>query len=244
MALWALGGVPLVFASEAPTPLASLAGEVLEFRIRWNFVNAGTASLEVARDEGGLRFRALARALPLVAKLYPVEERVESSVALPVPHVLRYYKKAREGWKRPRESEVVFDPRTGRAKAFKNGVAVREVSVPPGVQDPLSCLYWYRSLGPQQRAPLSFAVSDGGKAAYGTVTVLGRETIETPAGVFRTVLVEPKLEGVGGVFRKSPGARVLLWLTDDPWRCPVKLESKVFVGRFTAELVAYRRPPL
>ena len=67
--------------------------------------------------------------------------------------------------------------------------------------------------------------------------VLDRVVVKTPAGTFNTVRIEPKIEGVGGVFKKSPGARVLIWLTDDRWRRPVKLQSKVVVGHFTAELV-------
>ena len=54
------------------------------------------------------------------------------------------------------------------------------------------------------------------------------------------MLVEPKLEGIGGVFKKSPGARVLIWLTYDARRLPVKLQSKVAVGHFTAELTKVR----
>lgn len=228
-----------------PPALASLAGELLEFRVRWNFITAGTASLEVVAEKGGrLRLRALARTLPILDMIYPVEELVESSVTLPGPQVVRYYKKAREGWRNPRVDEVLFDHATGRAKSFKNGAAVREVDVPSDVQDPLSCFYWYRAFALKDDAPVTLELSDGGKVVTGTVIVLGRETVETPAGTFKTVIVEPKIEGVGGVFRKSPGARVLIWLTDDEWRRPVKLQSKVIVGRFTAELVSYRPPSL
>jgi hypothetical protein len=42
---------------------------------------------------------------------------------------------------------------------------------------------------------------------------------------------------VGGVFEKSPDARLQLWVTADHRRLPVKLKSKVIVGSFTGELV-------
>jgi hypothetical protein len=237
-------GAPVLSAVKPPA-LDALAGELLEFRVRWNFITAGTASLEVVAEKGGrIRFRALAKTLPLLAKIYPVEDLVESTVTLPGPQVVRYYKKSREGWRDPREVEVLFDHTAGRAKSVKNGGPAREIGVPSDVQDPLSCFYWYRASAVKDDSPVTLALSDGGKVVTATVVVLGRETVETPAGIFKTVIVEPKIKGIGGVFRKSPGARVLIWLTDDEWRRPVKLQSKVIVGHFTAELVSYRRPSL
>ena len=69
--------------------LPSLVGERLDFRIRWNFITAGNASLEVLQGPGGrLLFRAEARTIPLLDKIYPVEDRVESEVELPGPRVV------------------------------------------------------------------------------------------------------------------------------------------------------------
>jgi len=50
--------------------------------------------------------------------------------------------------------------------------------------------------------------------------------------------VEPKMEGLTGVFQKSPKARILVWLTDDKRRLPVRLKSEVIVGAFTAQVTA------
>ena len=65
-----------------------------------------------------------------------------------------------------------------------------------------------------------------------------RETVEVPAGSFDTWLLEPSLEHVGGVFKKSPNARMRIWITADQRRILVKLSSKVIVGHFTAELLS------
>ena len=60
--------------------------------------------------------------------------------------------------------------------------------------------------------------------------------MRTPAGVFDTVVVEPTIEGVGGVFRKSRKAKLRIWFTDDGRRMPVRFSTEVAVGRFTMEL--------
>ena len=70
----------------------------------------------------------------------------------------------------------------------------------------------------------------------------GREEVRVPAGTFRTIRIEPHIEKIGGVFAKSPGARLFIWVTDDAWRRPVKMESEVAVGSFIAELTRIDPP--
>jgi hypothetical protein len=50
------------------------------------------------------------------------------------------------------------------------------------------------------------------------------------------------MEHIGGVFQKSPGAKLQIWVTADEWRLPVKIESKVVVGSFSAELDSVETP--
>ncbi|GAB4252335.1 DUF3108 domain-containing protein [Deferrisoma sp.] len=227
-----------------PPRLADLVGERLEFRVRWGVIPAARASLEVLPGPGGtVRFRARARTLPYIDTLYPVRNRVDSTVALGSLVPLRYFKRAKEGWGDPREVEVLFDPERGTSRYFRNGNLKKELLVPPGVQDPLSSFYAYRTRPVPDDAPVHLDITDGKKLVTGTVAVLGRETVETPAGRFATVKIEPKIEGIGGIFKKSPGARIFIWLTDDTRRMPVKLQSEVIVGSFTAELTAAHLPP-
>lgn len=212
--------------------------------MRWGVIPAARATLEVlAGPNGTVRFRARARTLPYIDTVYPVRNRVESTVLPASLAPLRYFKRAKEGWGDPREVEVLFDPEAGTSRYFRNGELKKELLVPVGVQDPLSCFYAYRLRPlPDDRAVV-LDITDGKKLVTGTVRVLGRETVETPAGSFSTVKIEPRIEGIGGIFKKSPGARIFVWLTDDARRMPVRLQSKVIVGSFVAELTEVREPP-
>ncbi|HDH58008.1 MAG TPA: DUF3108 domain-containing protein, partial [Bacteroidetes bacterium] len=69
------------------------------------------------------------------------------------------------------------------------------------------------------------------------VDILARETVETPAGIFDCIKVEPVLESAG-IF-KSKG-RIFLWFTDDERRMPVILKAKVLIGSITAYLKEYK----
>jgi hypothetical protein len=230
-------------ALDRPPSLSSLAGENLQFRVLWGFIPAGEASLRVIdAGDGRITFRAEARSLPYIDTVYPVRDTIESTLLVEGSKVLRFYKRSKEGHGREKEEEVLFDTAQGIAHLYRPGKPLKTLLVPPGVQDPLSCFYYYRSLDLPADREVSFDITDGSKLTTGTVRVIGREEIETPAGVFRCVIVEPKVEGIGGIFGKSPGARILIWLTDDGWRRPIKLQSNVVIGHFTAELVRGASP--
>jgi hypothetical protein len=69
-----------------------------------------------------------------------------------------------------------------------------------------------------------------------SVKFLGRQRIEVDAGTFDCIIVEPLMKE-GGLF-KSEG-RVLIWLTDDERKIPVKVSTKVVIGSIESELREY-----
>jgi hypothetical protein len=58
-----------------------------------------------------------------------------------------------------------------------------------------------------------------------------------------TPLLEPDLEHIGGVFEKSKNAKLMVWVTADEARIPVKVKSEVIVGSFVAELIKVEGRP-
>lgn len=236
--MWVAGAACGAHALEPPPTLQSLVGERLEFRVRWGVIPAASASLEVLDvGHGKIKLRALARTTAVVHAIYPVRDQIDSTVSLPDGRVSRYFKTSREGWGRTRRVEVLFDPVVGTSRYFRDEAFQRLLLVPRGVQDPLSSFYAYRTRQAPLDGEVTLDITDGKKLVTGVTAVRGREVVETPAGRFHTVRIEPMIEGIGGVFKKSPGARLFIWLTDDRWRRPVKMQSKVVVGHFTAELV-------
>ena len=223
---------------ENPPTLESMVGERLEFRLRWGVIPAADAQLEVlpTDDANRIMFRASAETLAYVGMIYPVREVIESTVGLPGPKALRYAKTGRQGREKHRDQEVLFDLETGTAQYRRNEDLRDPIEVPPDIQDPLSCFYVFRTLPVPESGAVSLNVSDGKKVVHGVVKLIGKETVETPAGTFETVIIEPELEGLGGIFKKSPGARILIWITDDDRRMPVKMQSEVSIGHFTAVL--------
>ena len=230
--------------TDSPPTLESMVGERLEFRLRWGVIPAADAWLEVlpTDDPNQIMFRASAQTLAYVGMIYPVKEVIESTVVMPGAKALRYTKTGRQGREKHRDQEVIFDLERGTAQYRRNDDLRDPIEVPLDVQDPLSCFYVFRSLPVPESGSVGLNVSDGKKVVQGVVKVIGRETVDTPAGTFETVVIEPELQELGGIFKKSPGARILIWITDDERRMPVKMQSEVSIGHFTAVLTEFTRP--
>ncbi len=70
------------------------------------------------------------------------------------------------------------------------------------------------------------------------VQVLRRETVKVPAGEFDTIVVRPIIKA-GGIYSEDGEAGV--FITDDEWRIPVLLKSKLKVGTLSMEMTEYER---
>lgn len=215
-------------------------GERLTFALKWTIVPAGTAVLEVLPREhmAGLdafHFVLTARSNAFVDAFYMVRDRVDAWADAAMKRSLLYRKKQREGSTR-RDITVTFDWEAMTVQ-YVNGNDVRDpIAITEGSFDPLSIFYWSRFAPLSVGGRLQRPVTDGKKHVLGIAHVVRREYIRVPAGRFDTFLIEPDLRHVGGVFEKSPGAKLQLWVTADRRRLPVKLKSKVVVGSFTGEL--------
>ncbi len=68
------------------------------------------------------------------------------------------------------------------------------------------------------------------------IEVIGRDTIEVPAGRFPTVVIQPIIKG-GGIFKESSDAR--MWISDDDRRLIVQMRSKFAFGSVTLRLTEF-----
>lgn len=236
----------LVSAAPAQAELPFGPGEKLSYNIYWTFILAGTATLETletAPVDGrpAMHFRALAKSTPFIDTFYKVRDSIESWVDPAVTHAILYRKDQNEG-DYIRNYLVRFDKNGNVAYRYSKGAFKNAVIIPTGSFDPLSMLFLFRTKPLETGYEFAAPVTDGEKSITGTAKVLRREKIKTPAGEFDTLLVEPDVRNIGGVFRKSPNATLQVWITNDARRIPVRVKSKVVVGHFSMDLTGYEPP--
>ena len=64
----------------------------------------------------------------------------------------------------------------------------------------------------------------------------GKETIQVPAGKFECLVIEPLVKE-GGLF-KSEGS-IIIYMTNDEAKMPVRVKTKVVIGSIDADLTNY-----
>jgi hypothetical protein len=212
-------------------------GERLKFAVQYGFISAGTAYLEVpeVKDyQGRTVFNLVARAESngFIDRFYKVRNHIESYMDRDGRFSWRYCENRREG-KYRRQQEILFDP-VRREAHYPDGATF---PIPPQAQDALSSFYYTRYLPLPIGGSVVFDYHASRKSVPLEVKVLRRERVETPAGKFSCVVVEPLLKA-GGVFKNK--GRLWIWLTDDERRIPVLMRSKITIGSISVILTDLR----
>jgi hypothetical protein len=215
-------------------------GEKLTFLLRWEFIPAGEATLSVEPiteidGQQAFHFVMTARTNSFLDLIYKVRDRIDSYTDLEMTRSLHFSKNQREGGTK-RKILVEFDWENNKAQYIRKGGDTPPVDLLPGSFDPLGIFYFIRFSDLNDLSSIERPVTDGKKCVIGIGNILRRETITVPAGTYETLLIEPNLRDVGGVFEKSDDSNILLWVTADNRHIPVKIQSKVSVGSFTGEL--------
>lgn len=213
-------------------------GERLVFDVNYGFITAGEAVLEVpALDSvaGRKCFRIEFRvnSLPSFSWIYRVEDRYVTYIDVATIAPWKFEQHVREGSYR-RDFIAEFDQRRNVARTSEG-----TYPVPPYVHDILSAFYYvrtidYRPLKAGDQVLLSNFSKD--KTYDLVVRVLGRQQLEVAAGTFNTVVIEP-LVREGGLIKTE--GRIVVWLTDDERKIPIRVNTKVVIGSIDTELKGY-----
>jgi len=232
----------LLAAAGRANPLPFAPGEVLHYEVRWEQVPVARVSLEVGplgriRGAPAHHFIFRARTYPALDVLYPVDGSIKSFADWGLTRSLGLEKDMREGWRR-RAYRIEFDWERGLASYIKGEKKRRTVPLSDGTLDVLSILYYVRSLPLEEGLKMGRSLSSGKKTYPINARVVRKETLLVGGHVWTAYLIEPDVRQAGGVFEKSKNGDLLLWISADERKIPVKVLSKVWVGSFTAELTA------
>jgi len=222
-------------------------GEIMTFHVKWAFIPAGDAVLEVLpvetfNGEKSYHFLFTARTNEYVDLIYKVRDRVDSYTDIGMTHSLMYRKQHQAG--STKDVVVNFNWELNQAQYSNFGEKLEPVTILPGAFDPLSVFFAFRIYDLNNNIEVETPVTDGKKCIIGKAKKIKEERIKVAGGTFDTFLIEPEMEHIGGVFKKSKGAKLQIWVTSDKRRIPVKIKSKVIVGSFVAELVSYEISPV
>ena len=243
------------FVTEAPSPpaMASLkpesrpaaaplfVGEELVFEVRWMGLLAGHARMavsgQVARDGHEVyHIRTIAETSPFFSVFYTVRDMGETFIDARELFPWYFRLDQREGPHVNRRT-VAFDQRRGVAVYTRNQNTPEEVKVPGGVQDSISSFYVLRTKSLRVGQSIHMKTFSNGRTYDVEVQILRQERVDTYWGPVDALVVRPLMRFEDVLRQKG---EVLIWLTDDERRLPVRMKTAIKVGAIEATLVEVR----
>lgn len=208
--------------------LASSIPESLNYELTWIGVKVGTSTLATAMAGNTLEITSKVKSEPWSAPFYKVDDLETSRLDKSGKgFLLHSYKmqlhEGRNDWYRA----ASVDRKKGKFDYVNLRTFHKSSSrlVEPA-WDPVSCLYYLRQQPLAVGKSVEVNVLDKGKLNRIRVNVLRRETVKTPAGTFKTIVVAPDMdiESEGLFYARGP---LTIWLTDDSKKVPVIIEKRI-----------------
>lgn len=213
-------------------------GERLVFDVSYGPITAGEAIMAIPRYDtvAGRRCYRVefsVNSLPSFDWIYEVRDRYLTFIDVEAIVPLKFEQHIREGTYK-RDFVAEFDQVNNIARTTEGNYPI-----PPYVHDIMSAFYYARTLDysgmkPGDLIQLYNFYKD--KSHDLGVRFLGRQELEVEAGTFKTIVVEP-LVREGGLFKAE--GRIVIWLTDDERKIPVRVNTKVIIGSIDTELREY-----
>ncbi len=171
---------------------------------------------------------------------FRVRDRYESFIDTGTLQPYKFIRKVDEGGYKKYEN-VTFNKTTNTA-VTTDGV----YKVPGCVQDVISAIYYarnidFRNAKMNDTIPFSMFLDNQVYNLY--IRYLGKETVKTKYGKFRSIKFKPLLIK-GTIF--EGGEKMTVWVSDDQNHIPVRVESPISVGSVKVDMMDFRnrRSPL
>lgn len=231
----AIGEIPETF--DIPPPRSRLVvGERLSFRGRWFGIPVGHGWIEVREivEVDGRRAYAVeaqGHSNDVLSAFYPIHDVIRSAIEVNTLRPLRFEKQQQEGHYRAEEI-VTFDyPRLMATYRSLLNQSVKEVPIPPDVQDLLSAFYWLRTHPIDLSEPFQLPVYSDEKVYRVIIKPIMTLKLELRRrGTFSCMLLEPVAEFKGVFVRRG---RVWLYLSADERRLPLYVKIATPWGPMT-----------
>lgn len=224
--------------ADPPTRLVDRfpVGETLVYEGKFGFIRLGRAMMRVlepdtVRGDSTAHFRFLleAKALGLVR----IRDQFDSWVGLDDFESRRFVQYFDEQGKK-RENHYEIYPDSG---FYRRPDVDTALTASPNPLDDTAFFYFVRTLDLEPGETYEYNSYFRPDRNPVIIEVIGRDTIDVPAGRFETIVIRPVIKG-GGIFKESANGR--MWISDDPRRFIVQMKSRFGFGVVTLRLTDIR----
>ncbi|WP_207492164.1 DUF3108 domain-containing protein [Aridibaculum aurantiacum] len=202
------------------------------------FVNAGTAnfttSLTKVNNKPAYHVVGTGVTNSKYDWIFKVRDRYETFIDTATLRPYKFIRNIEEGGYKKYEN-VTFNHNTNTA-ITNDGV----FKVPDCVQDVLSSIYYARNINFEKYKAgdkIPFTMFLDNEVYNMHIRYLGKETVKTRYGKFKTYKFKPLLVK-GTIF--EGGEKMTVWVTEDQNKVPVRIESPIVVGSVKVDLMGYQ----
>jgi hypothetical protein len=218
------------------------SGETLTFKVYYTlagvYVAAGEANFTLTQEK--LLNKPVyhvvgdGKTYSFYDNFFKVRDKYETFIDTATLQPLKFIRNVYEGGYKKYEN-VTFNHAANTA-VTNEGV----YKVPNCVQDVLSAIYYARNIdfnkyNPGDKIPFSMFLDNETYDLY--IRYIGKETIKTKYGKFKAIKYKPLLIK-GTIF--EGGEKMMVWVSDDANRIPVRVESPISVGNIKVDMMGYR----
>jgi hypothetical protein len=217
------------------------AGEVVTMKVYYTlgaYIGAGeatfTTTLERYNGRPVYHFVGEGKSYAFFDNFFKVRDRYESYVDTATMLPMKFLRNVDEGGHKI-YNNVTFNQKTNTAVST-NGV----FKITDCMQDVVSAMYYARNINfdkykPNDKIPFDMFLDDEIYHLY--IRYMGRETIKTKYGKFRAIKFKPLL--VKGTMFEG-GEKMTAWVSDDPNRLLLRVESPISVGSVKVDMMGYK----
>jgi hypothetical protein len=213
-------------------------GEQFSFDVRWEFINAGSATMNINAKDQGWQVKTFARTNKFLDVFRKVRDTITAEGLCVDGHMQstvfdanlreRKYsakKYVRFLWKKNQVSYTqhnnteLFDVPAGHLSITDAFLAVRQMDLKAG-------------------QTLSIPIFDSRKRYEIIVNIMEKkERLKAPWGeMVNCIVIKPQLKTAGIFARKG---KMTVWMTDDKRHIPIRMRAKIKFGRVFADLTSY-----
>jgi len=227
------------------SPLPFTPGEKLSFVLKYEFIAAGSATLEVSTGptvdgRETLRLESHARSTKFVDVFFKVRDYNASVVDRETLMSMNFHQNLEEGgYHVMRNTSINYAKGIYTLEKISKGQRETESGyLNEPASDILSAFFYARILPLRLGHDYEIRVFSD-KKIYSLLVRVSPElhTVKVPGGQFECIQIQPFV--IGDAIFKLEGGRMIIWLTNDSRRIPVLIRSKAAIGAFDAELTSY-----
>ena len=214
--------------------------ETLTYQVKLRGVPVGTAQMEASSTGGEFRISLKMSTTHALSTVYPVQSQIETR-HIGGNFIISKIRRQEGTFRSDRGFTISLRDKSVFWADLLKRRSTTETIPTSDVLDPFSALYFLRNRPLQVGKTELLHVYDGDAYTELPVEIVRAEQMHLPGkGDIQTLVLKPQLRH-DAIFNRT--GEMLIWVTADDFKVPVKVETSILLGKVTAELISAESVP-